>query len=113
MCRVSLDLFPQPPDGNIHGGHVGAHIAVVPHYVGDDVRTVDVTVRRLREKIEADPANPAYILTRRGAGYYFSVYRGDCVPPLDSPSPVTSVTGERRPRRLGQGIFATYTPRRK
>jgi len=42
-------------------------------YVGDDVRTVDVTVRRLREKIEADPANPLYILTRRGAGYYFSV----------------------------------------
>ena len=42
-------------------------------YVGDDVRTVDVTVRRLREKIEADPANPVYILTRRGAGYYFSV----------------------------------------
>ena len=42
-------------------------------YVGDDVRTVDVTVRRLREKIEKDPANPTYILTRRGAGYYFSV----------------------------------------
>ncbi len=42
-------------------------------YVGDDVRTVDVTVRRLREKIEADPPNPVYILTRRGAGYYFSV----------------------------------------
>jgi len=40
-------------------------------YVGDDVRTVDVTVRRLREKIEVDPANPLYILTRRGAGYYF------------------------------------------
>ena len=42
-------------------------------YVGDDVRTVDVTVRRLREKIEKDPANPVYILTRRGAGYYFAV----------------------------------------
>ena len=42
-------------------------------YVGDDVRTVDVTVRRLREKIEADPANPAYILTRRGVGYYFAI----------------------------------------
>ena len=42
-------------------------------YVGDDVRTVDVTVRRLREKIEADPASPMYILTRRGAGYYFRV----------------------------------------
>ena len=42
-------------------------------YVGEDQRTVDVTVRRLREKIEADPANPKYILTRRGAGYYFAV----------------------------------------
>lgn len=42
-------------------------------YVGDDVRTVDVTVRRLREKIEVNPASPAYILTRRGVGYYFSV----------------------------------------
>ena len=41
-------------------------------YVGDDVRTVDVTVRRLREKIEDDPASPAYILTRRGVGYYFA-----------------------------------------
>lgn len=37
-------------------------------YVGDDVRTVDVTVRRLREKIEVDPANPVFILTRRGCG---------------------------------------------
>lgn len=42
-------------------------------YVGDDVRTVDVTVRRLREKIEANPAKPVYILTRRGVGYYFAV----------------------------------------
>ena len=41
-------------------------------YVGDDVRTVDVTVRRLREKIEDDPANPTRILTRRGVGYFFS-----------------------------------------
>ena len=41
-------------------------------YVGDDVRTVDVTVRRLREKIEDDPASPALILTRRGVGYYFA-----------------------------------------
>lgn len=39
-------------------------------YLGDE-RTVDVTVRRLREKIERDPGNPDYILTRRGAGYYF------------------------------------------
>ena len=41
-------------------------------YVGDDVRTVDVTVRRLREKIEDDPANPERILTRRGIGYYYN-----------------------------------------
>ena len=41
-------------------------------YVGDDVRTVDVTVRRLREKIEDDPASPRFILTRRGVGYYYS-----------------------------------------
>ena len=39
-------------------------------YFGD-VRTVDVTVRRLREKLEDDPSKPAYILTKRGVGYYF------------------------------------------
>lgn len=38
----------------------------------DDVRKVDVTVRRLREKIEDNPANPEYIHTKRGVGYYFS-----------------------------------------
>lgn len=38
-------------------------------YFGD-VRTVDVTVRRLREKIEENPSNPAWIVTRRGVGYY-------------------------------------------
>ena len=40
-------------------------------YYGD-MRTVDVTVRRLREKIEDDPGKPTRILTPRGAGYYFS-----------------------------------------
>ena len=40
-------------------------------YVGD-VRAVDVAVRRLREKIEDDPAEPQFIVTRRGAGYVFS-----------------------------------------
>lgn len=39
-------------------------------YIGD-VRTVDVTVRRLREKIEDDPSNPDYIITKRGVGYFF------------------------------------------
>lgn len=40
-------------------------------YYGD-VRTVDVTVRRLREKIEDDPSMPRYIVTKRGVGYYFN-----------------------------------------
>src|SRR5690606_16694192 len=39
-------------------------------YYGD-VRTVDVTIRRLRVKIEENPGNPKYILSRRGLGYYF------------------------------------------
>ena len=37
-----------------------------------DVRTVDVTVRRLREKVESDPSAPRYIMTKRGVGYYFN-----------------------------------------
>jgi len=40
-------------------------------YYGD-VRTVDVTVRRIREKLEPEPSNPQYILTKRGVGYYFN-----------------------------------------
>lgn len=36
-----------------------------------DLRTVDVHIRRLREKIEAQPAKPSYILTKWGVGYYF------------------------------------------
>ena len=40
-------------------------------YIGD-YRTVDVHVRRLREKLELDPANPQYIRTKWGVGYYLS-----------------------------------------
>ena len=39
-------------------------------YFGD-LRVVDVAVRRLREKLEDKPAEPAHIITRRGVGYYF------------------------------------------
>ncbi len=42
-------------------------------YFGD-LRAVDVAVKRLREKIETDSAEPEYILTRRGAGYYFNTH---------------------------------------
>lgn len=42
-------------------------------YIGvDSERTVDVTVRRLREKIEIDPSNPEFVITKRGVGYYFA-----------------------------------------
>lgn len=39
-------------------------------YYGD-LRTVDVAVRRLREKLEDNPAEPVYVITKRGVGYYF------------------------------------------
>ena len=36
-----------------------------------DIRTVDVHIRRLREKLEEDPASPKHIMTKWGVGYYF------------------------------------------
>ena len=36
-----------------------------------DIRTVDVHVRRLREKLEENPAEPEHIMTKWGVGYYF------------------------------------------
>lgn len=41
-------------------------------YYGD-LRAVDVAIRRLREKLEDNPAEPEYVVTKRGAGYYFAV----------------------------------------
>ena len=46
------------------------HVWNYEGYVGD-VRAVDVAIRRLREKVEDDPASPQFILTRRGQGYLF------------------------------------------
>ena len=37
----------------------------------NDIRTVDVHIRRLREKLEENPAEPQYIMTKWGVGYYF------------------------------------------
>ena len=39
-------------------------------YFGD-LRAVDVAIRRLREKVEEDPSQPRYVMTKRGVGYYF------------------------------------------
>ena len=41
-----------------------------PHYVGD-TKTLDVHIKRLRAKIELDPANPTRLTTIRGLGYKF------------------------------------------
>lgn len=46
------------------------HVWNYDGYVGD-VRAVDVAVRRLREKLEDDPASPRFIMTKRGMGYLF------------------------------------------
>ncbi|HWI63861.1 MAG TPA: response regulator [Symbiobacteriaceae bacterium] len=58
-----------------HAGQVFAREALLQEVWGydyyGDVRTVDVTVRRLREKIEENPAQPELIKTKRGIGYYF------------------------------------------
>ena len=47
------------------------HVWNYEGYVGD-VRAVDVAIRRLREKIEDDPAQPQFVVTRRGLGYLFN-----------------------------------------
>lgn len=60
-----------------HKGHVLTREHLLQEVWGydyfGDVRTVDVTVRRLREKVEEDPSNPEYIITKRGVGYLLKV----------------------------------------
>lgn len=45
-------------------------------YYGD-IRTVDVTIRRIREKIEQDTSSPKLLITKRGVGYYLSSKRSE------------------------------------
>jgi two-component system response regulator VicR len=56
-----------------HRGHVLTREHLLQQVWGfdyyGDARTVDVTVRRLREKVETDPSHPDYIMTKRGVGY--------------------------------------------
>ncbi len=59
-----------------HPGRVFTRQRLLDEVWGDEVyiepRTVDVHIRRLREKIEDNPSSPRYILTKRGVGYYFT-----------------------------------------
>ena len=45
--------------------------AIWPFEYRNDIRTLDVHIRRLREKLEQEPASPKYIMTKWGVGYYF------------------------------------------
>ncbi len=64
-----VDLFITNP-GKVYSREALLDIVWGYDYPGD-IRTVDVHIRRLREKIEPDPANPVYIITKWGVGYYF------------------------------------------
>jgi DNA-binding response OmpR family regulator len=66
--EILLALARQP-------GRVFTRAELLEHVLGDseyrDQRTIDVHIRHLREKLEADPANPQLILTERRVGYRF------------------------------------------
>lgn len=64
-----VDLFVKNP-GRVYTRENLLDIAWGVDYPGD-ARTVDVHIRRLREKIEENPAEPLYIMTKWGVGYYY------------------------------------------
>ncbi len=64
-----IDLFAANP-GRVYSRENLLDIIWGYDYPGD-IRTVDVHVRRLREKLEPNPAQPTYVLTKWGVGYYF------------------------------------------
>ena len=65
-----IELFLRNP-GRVYSRENLLNLVWGYEYIGE-FRTVDVHVRRLREKLEPDPANPEYILTKWGVGSYFS-----------------------------------------
>ena len=64
-----LELLAMNP-GKVYSRENLLNIVWGYEYPGD-VRTVDVHIRRLREKIEANPSEPKYVHTKWGVGYYF------------------------------------------
>ena len=65
-----LALFASHP-GNVFSREALLETVWKYDYLGD-LRTVDVHIRRLREKIETNPSDPEYIFTKWGVGYYFT-----------------------------------------
>ena len=71
MKEFDLILFLMKNPGKVYSREVLLDLVWGYEYQGD-TRTVDVHIRRLREKLELDPANPKYIITKWGVGYYFN-----------------------------------------
>jgi two-component system phosphate regulon response regulator PhoB len=70
-------------------------------------RSVDVYVRRIREKIEVDPENPRYLKTVRGAGYRFEIPKGEYRPYQDNirPEPAGAILGDPQSIRQTDGAL--------
>lgn len=71
MKEFDLILFLIKNPGKVYSRESLLDLVWGYDYQGD-TRTVDVHIRRLREKLELDPAHPQYILTKWGVGYYFA-----------------------------------------
>ena len=71
MKEFDLILFLMKNPGRVYSREALLDLVWGYEYQGD-TRTVDVHIRRLREKLELDPAHPDYIATKWGVGYYFN-----------------------------------------
>ena len=65
-----MELFLRNP-GRVYSRENLLNLVWGYEYIGE-LRTVDVHIRRLREKIEKNPAQPEFIFTKWGVGYYFT-----------------------------------------
>ena len=72
MKEFDLILFLMRNPGKVYSREALLDLVWGYDYLGDS-RTVDVHIRRLREKLERDPASPELILTKWGVGYYFAL----------------------------------------
>ena len=71
MKEFDLILFLMKNPGKVYSRESLLDLVWGYDYLGD-TRTVDVHIRRLREKLELNPAQPEYIITKWGVGYYFA-----------------------------------------